>query len=341
MTGLERIRAAVAFEPSDRPAVSPQLFAYTGLRNGVPVDQYVSDGETQAACQLTEWENLGYDTVFAFMGLGVEAEAMGAQFTYHSDRYPDLSTPLPVSTNGSHDYVAQLPDPLVHGRLPELLRCAQILRERTADRAAVVGVVAGPLAIVTQLLGATGALNCAIDAPDSFARLLNLAAEATARVGEALLDCGVHVPLIFEPAGSPEFIPPQFFREHDVPLLTEICRRFRARGAEAVWLHIAGDVRPILPYYPHIGIDICNFDYTVAAGDAIAALPGTCLDGNIKPFAFVSDTPEQIGAEATALLDAFAVRGGYVLSSGCEIPPESNPAAVARLVQTAREYDRR
>jgi len=111
---------------------------------------------------------------------------------------------------------------------------------------------------------------------------------------------------------------------------------FKQAGAVANWLHIAGPTDPILPFYPQAGADIANFDFCVDPLDAQRVLPQTCLDGNIKPLSFVEATPEVIADESSRLLDLFADRGGFILSSGCEIPPESKPENVAAMVLAAR-----
>ena len=336
MTGLERIVRTVAFESTDRVPVVPQIFAYAGVQNQVDVAGYVRDGQTAAECQIAEWRKYGHDAVFAFLDVSVETEAMGAQLDFYHDRYPTVRS-YPVA---SVDAVASMsaPDPLVDGRMPELLRAAEILRERTAEQVAVVGAVCGPLTTAVQLMGAEAALECAIDFPDVFESLLDLGTETAIRLGCALLDRGIHVPLVFDPSATPEFVPPQFFREYELPRLEKVCGALKRHGAAAVWFHAAGNITSILPYVTHIGIgiDICNFDYPVAATDVIDAAPALCLDGNIRSFAFLGDNTKAIEAEAAALVDTFAPRGGFILSSGCEIPPESSPAAVAALVAAAK-----
>jgi uroporphyrinogen decarboxylase len=61
-----------------------------------------------------------------------------------------------------------------------------------------------------------------------------------------------------------------------------------------------------------------------------------CFDGNIKSLDFVDGTPEDISLQAESLLRIFSGRGGYILSSGCEIPPESRPENIAALVAAVR-----
>jgi uroporphyrinogen decarboxylase len=60
----------------------------------------------------------------------------------------------------------------------------------------------------------------------------------------------------------------------------------------------------------------------------------------VRPLSFVTDDPADIEREAHELLRLFDRRGGFILSSGCEIPPESRPANVAAMVRTALDWKR-
>jgi uroporphyrinogen decarboxylase len=78
-------------------------------------------------------------------------------------------------------------------------------------------------------------------------------------------------------------------------------------------------------------VDIVNLDYDVDPFRARAVLPGVCLDGNLRPLSFVVGEPGEIDAEARRLLGSLSPAGGFILSSGCEIPPESRPECVEAL----------
>jgi len=142
--------------------------------------------------------------------------------------------------------------------------------------------------------------------------------------------------MVFEPFGSPAVVPHQFFREFILLRLKEIFSTFKKAGAAANWLHIAGHTGSILSYYPEIGVDIANFDYYVDPLEAQKLLPKTCLNGNIKSLSFIEATPAEIVKESQKLLDLFANRGSFILSSGCEIPPESNPKNIEAMVSATK-----
>ena len=335
MNSLERVIAAVRFCMTDRVPVVAQVFGHAAPLSGVALGDYVQDGELLARCQIQALEYYGYDAVFALMDVNVETEALGSVLSYQIDRYPFIQS---YALAGGFDVdKRQVPDPHRAGRMPELLKAAKILRREVGDKVLVVGCVIGPMTLVAQLMGMESALYLAIDKPEQFARLLDFATEVVISFGVAQIDAGAHLPIVFDPSSTPEIIPAQFYREFVLPCLKRVFTSFKHAGAAANWLHTAGMSEPILPFYPQAGVELANFDFCVSPQRAMQALPNTCLDGNIKPLSFVEAKPEEIAEESSQLLALFADRGGFILSSGCEIPPESKPDNIAAMVSSVHK----
>ena len=334
MNSLERIVATIKFQDTDRVPVVAQVFGHAASLAGVSVDDYVRDGETLARCQLNALKQYGYDAVFSVMDVSVETEAVGSVLQYRKNQYPMIER---YALCRESDWNAlPIPDPQKTRRMPEMLKALNILRQEIGDETLIVGCVVGPFTLTTQLLGLETTLYLAIDDPSRLELLMDFATEVIIRFGLAQLRSGAHLPIVFNPSASPAVIPPQFFREFELPRLQRVFQAFKGAGAVANWLHIAGPASPILRYYQKADVDIANFDYSVSAVEAGNELPTTCLDGNIKSVMFVEGRPEDIEAEALRLLRVFRRRGGFILSSGCEIPPESMPENVWALVNAAR-----
>jgi uroporphyrinogen decarboxylase len=330
MNGLERIQATVSFGKTDRVPVIAQVFGHAAVLAGVPLGEYVRNGEVLARCQLQALARYGYDAVFALMDTSVETEALGSRLVCRADSYPYVEH-FALADAGELDRLA-VPNPERCGRMPELLKATRLLSREVGDKVLIVGCVLGPMTLATQLMGAENALFCAADEPDQFGRVLDFAAEVVVSFGLAQLAAGAHLPIVFDPAASPAVIPPQFFREFELPRLKRLFTAFKSAGAHANWLHIAGPAETIYPYYPEAGVEIANLDYCVDPIRARQILPGTCLDGNLKPLSFVEASANDIAAESARLLEMFSPCGGFILSSGCEIPPESKPGNVAAMV---------
>lgn len=333
MNSLQRIQAAVRFERADRVPVIPQIFGHAAAIAGKTLGEYVRNGETLARCQLQALAFYGYDAVFALMDASVETEAAGSQLSYRTDIYPCVERYVLgdiVRLEG-----LAVPDPSICGRMPELLKAASILRNELLDEALVVGCVLGPMTLAMQLLGPEKALFLAVDEPDLFGTVLDFAVEVILAFGLAQLGAGVHTPMVFDPSSSPAVVPSGFFREFVLPRLTRIFSRFKAAGSVINWLHIAGPAASIFPFYTEAGVELANVDYCIDPLFARRLLPGTCLNGNLKPVSFVEASPQDIASDAVGLLDLFSSDRGFILSSGCEIPPEAGSAQVATMVQAS------
>ena len=334
MTGMERIEAALRFDTASETPVIPQVFGFTAKMCGVPLDDYVKSGDTLAWCQLKTQKRFGYDAVFGVMDVSVETEAVGSSLSYRADQYPTVASH--AVTRASDLTHLSLPDPCRAGRMPEILRALHIMRSEVKDDLLVVGSVLGPLTLTTQLMGMEKTLYLAIDAPDEFMKVLGFAGDVVTIFGKAQLRAGAHLMMIFDPAASPAVVPAHFFREFELPMITRAFAAFKQEGSCASWLHIAGPVKPILPYYESAGAEIANLDYQVELTAARQQLSRTCVNGNLKSSAFICASPEEIHDASLRLLEAFHDRGGFILSSGCEIPPDSRPENVAALVAAAR-----
>jgi uroporphyrinogen decarboxylase len=334
MNSLERITATLKLQDTDRVPVIAQVFGHAATLAGVSVDDYVRDGETLARCQLNALRHYGYDAVFTVMDTSVETESIGSVLQYRRDRYPVIERY--VLSPESDPNALTIPDPQQAGRMPEMLKAIRILRREVGNDVLVVGCVLGPFTLTSQLLGLETTLYMAVDNPKLLEQFMDYSTEVIIRFGQAQIRAGAHLPVVFDPSASPAVIPPGFFREFELPRLKRVFHGLAKEGAIANWLHIAGPTSPILPYYPEAGVHIANFDYSVPAMEAKNILPAMGLDGNIKSLTFVEGTPDEIEAEAAKLLDIFSDRGGFILSSGCEIPPESRPENITAMVNAAR-----
>jgi uroporphyrinogen decarboxylase len=330
MNSRQRVAAAVQLQETDRVPVIAQVFGHAASLAGVPLDDYVRNGEILARCQLSALHHYRYDAVFSVMDVNVETEAAGSVLRYARDQYPVIERHA-LSLESDWDDLA-VPDPTQAGRMPEMLKTLSILRHELGDEVVVAGCILGPFTLATQLLGLERTLYLALDDAPRFERLIDFATDFVIRFGQAQLRAGAHLLLVFNPSASPAVVPPSFFREFELPRLQRLFLALTESGAAANWLHVAGPAAPILPYYVQAGVHIANFDYPVSAAEASIRLPATCLNGNIKPLLFVEGSPAEIETEAANLLRAFSGRRGFILSSGCEIPPEAKPENVAALV---------
>lgn len=334
MKSIDRVKAAVNFQGHDRPPVMPQIFGHSAIISDISLHDYSRDGELMARAQINAMNRYGTDVLFAVMGTSIETETLGSTLTYRSGMYPyvenyALSDPEMLDT-------LRIPDPETDGRMPQVLKAISIMRHETAGETLITGFILGPMTLAMQLLEPTKGLYLAIDKPDMFSRILDFATDVSTAFGLAQLKAGADLALVFDPCSSQDFIPPQFFREIELPRLKRLFTALKQGGAIANWIHTAGPTASIQSYYPEAGADIANMDYCVDPMTTIKNLPRTCIDGSIRPMAFIEDSPDEITRESEKLLSIFEKRGGFILASGCEVPPESKPGNIEALVNAAK-----
>jgi uroporphyrinogen decarboxylase len=334
VTSLERVAAAVSFAPVDRVPVIAQVGGHTASFAGYSLQEYLHSGEAAAKSQLEALRYYDYDAVIAIFDACVETQAAGSQINFRNGLYPIVSK-YAIAKDFDPDSLV-IPDPTTAGRMPELLKEIGILRNEVGDHTPVVGTAIGPMTVATQLVGLETALFMAADEPERFELLIDYASEIVISFAKAQMKAGAHLILLFDPSASPVMVPASFYREVILPRHKKVFDAIKNAGSIANWLHIAGPVLPIMPYYEQAGVNIANFDYLISPEDAQKALPRSCLDGNIKPISFVMDDEKSIYEDARSVIAKFKNRGGFILSSGCEIPPESKPQNIKAMVAAAR-----
>ena len=287
-----------------------------------------------ASCQLEAWKRFGYDGVTVFADNSLEAEALGSKISYNGNAYPQIDEYCLKNIN-DWEYLA-IPDPEEDGRMPVILEACRILKDEVGEVTAVVGTVQGPMTLAGQLLGIEKLISLAVDHPAEFCKLLNFTTRVMVTFGKALINAGAHVIHIFDPSSSCSVINRAVFSEYILPHLKQAFKEYKDSGDPICWLNITGQTEPILDLFPETGADLFNIDYLVPIAVAMEKLPHHCINGNIKPFNFISGEKKVIQREVRDLLQETQSRGGFILSPGCEIPLESKVSNIEAMLQAVR-----
>lgn len=63
-----------------------------------------------------------------------------------------------------------------------------------------------------------------------------------------------------------------------------------------------------------------------------------CLMGNVHPHTLALGSVDDVVAECRKLIDVVGAGGGFILSSGCEVPFNAKPENVQAMIDTAKTY---
>jgi uroporphyrinogen decarboxylase len=336
MTSYERVINAINGRIPDRTPVAPEVFGITARISGYSIYEYVTDGKVIAESQLKAREAIGYDILFAFADLSVEAESLGCTLHYEKDAYPSIK-----------DYILKrpedvdnldLPVPTKEGRMPVVLEACGRLRAAVDDECLIAACVMGPFSIASQILGLEKLLYQLVDNPDGISNLLDFTEMVAVQYGKALVKAGAHCPVVFDPVVSPAVLPPSMFASNEVPRLRRMFDAFKKEGALVSWISIAGPTQKILPYFKEAGINLATVDYVVNISEAFEVVDQITINGNIKPYSFITDTPIQIKESVRRCLSESKGKTNYIIGSGCEVPLEADVKTLIGMVEAAEEF---
>ncbi|MBI5235480.1 MAG: DUF4445 domain-containing protein [Deltaproteobacteria bacterium] len=340
MTSYERVKAAIRFERTDRPPVIPEVAGVTAVLKKANVRKYVTDGAFLAECQLAAQEHFRYDAVIAFADLCVEAEAIGCELKFPEDNYPYVTKCAIDSIDGLSSL--SVPDPLSSGRMPEVVKAVEIMKNRCGCAVPVVAHVLAPMTIAARIIDIEKMLYMIVDRPDDFKRLLSYTLDVALRYARALIEAGADCIIMFDPAASPAVLPPRLFKEFELPCLNSLFRFIKELNSEAItWYSVAGPTQDLLKDLESTALDIMTIDYLVPLDVAFERSSTLCFNGNVKSISFTEAGPDEIYGAASRLLETSLDRGGFILGSGCEVPPDAKPENVHALVRAAEDISSR
>jgi uroporphyrinogen decarboxylase len=142
-----------------------------------------------------------------------------------------------------------------------------------------------------------------------------------------------------------QLVSPKMFRQIFKPRLAMVFKRIKQLAPHAkTFFHSDGNLRPILPDFAEIGIDILNPIHITAKGMEPAALKrdfgkdfvfwgGGVETQNVLPFG----TPQQVRDNVRQNIDALAPGGGYVFNTIHNIQADVPPENIAAMVGALRE----
>jgi len=143
-----------------------------------------------------------------------------------------------------------------------------------------------------------------------------------------------------------QLISPRMFRKQLKPRLQLLFERIHhlAPGAR-LFFHSCGNVRPLVPDFVEIGVDILNPIHVRAEGMEPAALKrdfGADLvfwGGGVDTQGVLpSGTPQQVKDDVRRNVEALAAGGGYVFNTVHNIQPDVPPENVVAMWEALQEY---
>ncbi len=273
------------------------------------------------------------DIIFCIMDLAVEASAMGLPV-----RFPLLHSPsVEYHTVRQSDDLTQFMacDILKDGRAVAFIETMKLM---SANLECLPGAYCtGPYTLAGLMMGATEAAMNTVLKPDLVHEVLTVATRVITRYVTALSLAGAKVLAVLEPTAV--MLSPDAFWEFSGQYIARI---FNAIPDTGRLLHICGDSTHLVDNMVKTGAEGLSLDSPVDLVEVARRVPDkTVLIGNLAPVTVMRNgSPEKVRAAVRGLLDRMSFYPDFILSTGCDLPPDTPLENIAAFMEAGREYGR-
>lgn len=140
---------------------------------------------------------------------------------------------------------------------------------------------------------------------------------------------------------STSFVNPKIFEKIQWPWYKKMAESYTDAGF-IVLLHLDGDWAPLLDHFTELTPKryVMELDVTDMKKAKEVVGKTMCIKGMVNPLTLAQGTPQDVERECKGFIDDCAAGGGFILSSGCEAPPNTKPENLKMMIRCAREYGR-
>jgi uroporphyrinogen decarboxylase len=305
---------------------------YPGLAlTGAKVSDIVTNPQAQFEAQAALRQRYQSPFVLCAMDLSVEAEAFGCTIAVSDSEVPTVTGRL--VTNLEQAEKLKLPQP-GDKRTAVYLDAARLLG-KMSGHPFVFGGCIGPFSLAARLVGVSEAMELTIAEPELMHMLVEKSAAFLVNYLKAFRAAGAGGIVMAEPAAG--LLSPRGLSAYSSAYIKRISAEVSDESF-AILLHNCAAKLLHLPAILETGLKAFHFG---APMDIVGALgkvaPDVVLCGNLDPAgAFMQSSSLEITAKAAHLIAAAAPHRNFVISSGCDLPPNAPLASLDAFYQAVQ-----
>lgn len=299
--------------------VAMPIAVYPGMAlTGAKVVDVISNPQAQVEAQTALHERYQTPFVLSAMDLSAEAEAFGCAIHFSETEVPSVIGRLVTDL----EQVKRLPVPLPGDKRTAVhLEAVRGLRA-LPNRPLVLGGCIGPFSLAARLVGVSEALELTLADPDLIHFVLEKSSMFLSEYLRAFRSAGADGVIIAEPAAG--LLSPRGLAAFSSFYLKTMASAL-ADEQFALVLHNCAAKLLHLPAILETGFKIFHFGAPMDVVAGLAKVPSdVVLCGNLDPAGvFCQGNADEVKTRAADLLAATARHRNFVLSSGCDLPPNT------------------
>ncbi|MFC1885938.1 uroporphyrinogen decarboxylase family protein [Thermodesulfobacteriota bacterium] len=341
LTGRERVVLAYKKEFPDR--VPTQIIGnMIGRKSlGISGREMVTNPQKMAGVIIESWNMIHSDVVSVGVRSLLMAQAVGNECDF--DERGLLHAKSRILEDKSNLNKLTLPVPQKDHPLPANLEVCDRVGSALAKNAGVMGSVSLPWTVAVQMRGMEQWIYDTVDDPEFVHAVMRFCTDYTKILGTAVLETvGEEVVGLYtsDPSSGCSVISPKIYREFVRPYHKEVVDYFKSKDT-LITFHICGFLDPIMEDIVSTGLDGISIDEKSSLKKMFETSGGKLvIIGNIPPLLFINGTREEIEAAVKTCLETSVGQKGYILASGCAIPPQTPLENLEYFMEAAKKYGR-
>lgn len=277
----------------------------------------VSDGITHFYAIESIQEKYPTDAVTTIMDLTVEAEAFGCEIVFSENEIPVVKERF-IKNPEAIEHLG-IPS-LNSGRLPQYIKATQLAARNINNKPIFAGCI-GPFSLAGRLFDMTEIMTTILINPEIIHNLLEKSTTFLTNYVIALKQTGANGIIMAEPAAG--LLSPDLCDEFSSIYIKRIVEKVQDDNFLFI-LHNCGNSGPLTESMLSTGAKAIHLGNSINIIDALAKIPKDILVmGNLCPVEiFKMGTKENVKIRTMELLNNTKDYNNFIISSGCDIPPE-------------------
>ena len=344
LTSLERVSLTLSRKEVDRIAAVPLVCGASYRVLGTRYDKWSNDAEIATKSLLAAQELIGQDAFLLLVDLSVEAADFGQEllFPKYSTAYPDFNNQL-INNTDEYNKVKKI-NPRETKRMKQVIDIIKGLSKAKGNEVAILGFIYGPLGVLSQMRGHKNLFTDLIRHPQEVLAAVDVITDVLVEYAKAQVEAGAHSVCIDPLYSSSTVLSKTTWEKFEGPYLKRIADAIREAGA-AVSIHNCGDgvyFEEVIKWSNPIAISVAHPAHGSKTWEEHAKIWGKkviTIGYSDSANTGLNMSTNDVLEDCKNQIDLFKRNeAGFILSTGCEFPPNGNLLSAAAMVEAARRY---
>ncbi len=297
----------------------------------VTVRELVADSNHMAIGIRSIADHFDMPAALSYMDLSVEAEAFGAYTVYGADDVPTIIGKL--ISNRDDAEALKVPE-VGAGRTGVNIEAIRKAKMLVNDRP-VISQCIGPFSLAGRLMNVNEVMMHCYEEPEMVNVILRKATDFIIAYAMALKKIGANGLILAEPLAG--LLSPPLIKEFSTSYVYEIVSAVQDKHFIVIYHNCGNAVPHLLNSIMDTGCYAFHFGDSVDIRSMLEKVPRNYLVmGNISPSkVFKVKTTEEVRLETLKLLNKCGMFNNFVISSGCDLPPDVDLDNVETFFKTS------